>query len=39
MVTEVKERTSNCLLTTSLREIGTGDRAEMRVGNKPTAQR
>jgi hypothetical protein len=39
MVTEVKERTSNCLLTTSLREIAPGDRAEMRVGNKPTAQR
>lgn len=39
MVTEVKERTSNCLITTSLREIGIGDRAEMRVGNKPTAQR
>jgi hypothetical protein len=39
MVTEVKERTSNCLLTQSLREIVPGDRAEMRVGNKPTAQR
>jgi hypothetical protein len=39
LVTEVKERTSNCLLTNSLREIAPGDRAEMRVGNKPTAQR
>ncbi|HEX8700911.1 MAG TPA: LysM peptidoglycan-binding domain-containing protein [Myxococcaceae bacterium] len=39
MVTEVKERTSNCLLTNSLREIAPGDRAEMRVGNSPTAQR
>ncbi len=37
MVTEVKERTCNCLLTNSLREIVPGDRAEMRVGNKPTA--
>jgi len=39
LVTEVKERTSDCLLTNSLREIAPGDRAEMRVGNKPTAQR
>ncbi|MDY7224793.1 LysM peptidoglycan-binding domain-containing protein [Hyalangium rubrum] len=39
LVTEVKERTSNCLLTQSLREILPGDRIEMRVGNKPTASR
>jgi hypothetical protein len=39
LVTEVKERTANCLLTTSLREIVPGDRVELRVGNSPTAQR
>jgi hypothetical protein len=39
MVTEVKERTSNCLLTNSLREIAPGERVEMRVGNAPTASR
>jgi hypothetical protein len=39
MVTEVKEHTSNCLLTNSLREIIPGDRVEMRVGTAPTASR
>jgi hypothetical protein len=39
LVTEIKERTSNCLLTNSLREIYPGDRVEMRVGNAPTASR
>ncbi|MBN1209462.1 MAG: peptidoglycan-binding protein, partial [Myxococcaceae bacterium] len=39
LVTEVKERTSNCMLINSLREIVPGDRAEMRVGNSPTASR
>ncbi|WP_224245238.1 LysM peptidoglycan-binding domain-containing protein [Hyalangium gracile] len=39
LVSEVKERTSNCLLTTSLREINPGDRVEMRVGTAPTASR
>jgi hypothetical protein len=39
LVTEVKERASNCLLTASLREIIPGDRAELRVGKAPTASR
>jgi hypothetical protein len=39
LVTEVKERTSNCLLINSLREIFPGDRVEMRVGAAPTASR
>ncbi len=39
LVTEVKERTSNCLLINSLREIVPGDRVEMRVGSAPTASR
>ena len=39
LVTEVKERASNCLLTASLREIVPGDRAELRVGKAPTASR
>jgi hypothetical protein len=39
MVTEIKERTSNCLLINSLREIIPGDRVEMRVGAAPTASR
>lgn len=39
LVTEVKDRASNCLLLNSLREIVPGDRAEMRVGSKPTASR
>ncbi|XXF75555.1 LysM domain-containing protein [Myxococcaceae bacterium GXIMD 01537] len=42
MVTEVKERTSNCLIVQSIREIVPGDRAVMRVGSPasaPTAQR
>ncbi len=39
MVTEVKERTCNCLLINSLREIFPGDRVEMRVGAAPTASR
>jgi len=39
LVTEVKERTSNCMLIQSLREIFPGDRVEMRVGGAPTASR
>jgi LysM domain-containing protein len=39
LVTEVKERTSNCILIQSLREIFPGDRVEMRVGPAPTASR
>ncbi|EAU62622.1 conserved hypothetical protein [Stigmatella aurantiaca DW4/3-1] len=39
LVTEVKERASNCLLTSSLREIVPGDQAELRVGKAPTASR
>ena len=39
LVSEVKERTSNCLLINSLREIIPGDRVEMRVGSGPTASR
>lgn len=39
LVAEVKERTSNCLLITTLREVFPGDRVEMRVGNGPTATR
>jgi hypothetical protein len=37
MVTEVKERTANCVLVQSIREIVPGDRALMRVGT-PAAQ-
>jgi hypothetical protein len=39
LVSEVKERTSNCLLIQTLREVLPGDRVEMRVGNGPTASR
>ncbi|WP_224361897.1 LysM peptidoglycan-binding domain-containing protein [Hyalangium versicolor] len=39
LVSEVKERTSNCLLVTSIREIAPGERVEMRVGAAPTASR
>jgi hypothetical protein len=39
LVSEVKERTSNCLLTNSLREIVPGDRVELRVSSAPTASR
>jgi hypothetical protein len=39
LVSEVKERTSNCMIINSLREIVPGDRAEMRVGSAPTASR
>jgi hypothetical protein len=39
MVTEVKERTSNCVLTLSIQEIAPGDRAVMRVTAQPSAQR
>jgi hypothetical protein len=38
MVTEVKERTSNCLMTRSMEELIPGDRAVMRLG-EPTASR
>lgn len=39
MVTEVRERTSNCLLTRSLVEVSAGDRAVMRKDGTPTASR
>jgi LysM domain len=39
MVTEVKERTSNCVLTYSIQEVAPGARAVMRVNGQPTAQR
>lgn len=38
MVTEVKERTANCLMLRSLEELVPGDRAVMRV-SQPTASR
>jgi hypothetical protein len=37
MVTEVKERTSNCLMTRSLEELVPGDRAVMTPGTEPSA--
>ncbi len=37
MVTEVKERTSNCLMTRSLEELVSGDRALMTPGSGPSA--
>jgi hypothetical protein len=39
LVTEVKERTSNCVLTQSIEEVAPGDTAIMRVSQAPTAQR
>ncbi len=39
LVTEVKERTSNCVLIQSVQEIAPGDRAVMLVGQQPSAQR
>ncbi|KFE62126.1 LysM peptidoglycan-binding domain-containing protein [Hyalangium minutum] len=39
LVSEVKERTANCILIQTLREVFPGDRVEMRVGNGPTASR
>jgi hypothetical protein len=39
LVTEVKERTSNCVLTLSVQEIAPGDRAVMRVTQQTSAQR
>ncbi|HEX8824662.1 MAG TPA: LysM peptidoglycan-binding domain-containing protein [Archangium sp.] len=39
LVTEVKERTSNCVLTQTVQEIAPGDRAVMRVSQQPSAQR
>jgi hypothetical protein len=39
LVTEVKDRTSNCVLTQSIQEVAPGARAVMRVGQEPTAQR
>lgn len=39
MVTEVKERTNNCLMMRSMEEINPGDRAFMRVDSAPTASR
>ncbi|RKG54952.1 LysM peptidoglycan-binding domain-containing protein [Corallococcus sp. AB011P] len=39
MVTEVRERTSNCLMTRSMVEVSAGDRATMRKDGTPTASR
>lgn len=39
LVTEVKERTSNCILTRSIQEVSPGDKVIMRVNESPTAQR
>lgn len=39
LVTEVKERTSNCVLTQSIEEVEPGATAVMRVSPAPTAQR
>jgi len=39
LVTEVKDRASNCVLTKSLQEVGPGDEAIMRLDSAPTAQR
>jgi hypothetical protein len=39
LVTEVKERTSNCVLTRSIQEVVPGDRAVMRPSPSPTTQR
>ncbi len=39
MITEVKERTSNCLMTRSLEELVPGDRALMSPGAGPSASR
>lgn len=39
LVTEVKERTSNCVLIQSIEEVAPGDPAVMRVTQAPTAQR
>jgi hypothetical protein len=39
LAVDVKERTTNCLLTRSIREVVPGDRALMRVTPAPSAQR
>ncbi|HSP78337.1 MAG TPA: LysM peptidoglycan-binding domain-containing protein [Myxococcaceae bacterium] len=39
LVTEVKDRTSNCVLTQSVVEVVPGDRMVMKVSQGPTAQR
>lgn len=39
LVTEVKERTSNCVITHSIQEVAPGDPVVMRVNSAPTAQR
>ncbi|QDE89907.1 peptidoglycan-binding protein [Myxococcus xanthus] len=39
IVTEVKERTSNCLMTRSLEELVPGDRAHMSASSSPSASR
>ena len=39
LVTEVKDRASNCMITRSTQEVGTGDPVIMRVDTEPTAQR
>jgi hypothetical protein len=38
-VTEVKEHTSNCIITQSIQEVAPGDPVVMRVDAAPTAQR
>ncbi len=39
LVTEVKDRTSNCVLTQSVVEVVPGDRVVLKVSQGPTAQR
>jgi hypothetical protein len=39
MVTEVKDRASNCIITRSTQEVGAGDPVIMRLDTEPTAQR
>ncbi|MET0403939.1 MAG: LysM domain-containing protein [Cystobacter sp.] len=39
LVTEVKERTANCIVTRSIQEVAPGDPAVLRVDAAPTAQR
>jgi len=39
LVTEVKDRASNCVLTKSIQEVGPGDPAIMRLEPAPSAQR
>ena len=39
LVTEVKEHTSNCIITRSIQEVAPGDKVMMRLPEAPTAQR